>query len=358
MIAGTQKKRVVKSVTKAKTTAKEQNVRIKSACAPFEDDTEYMSRVTDEAFAGNWFPADTNRQARGAFIVDDNAVSYEKLRKVLQSVPESHSVLVVPQLTVLPGCSEGRQWGWVQTGMGPHYGSLFTMATCRQEKRVLPCVQKLAQEGKLWCAVLAAKTVMNAAFARDFKLQDDPPYWLVSLHKVVYFEPTQKAYKTLLDKIAPDAVELKRNDLHRRGDLFYPRAEAELKAERYRIPESDYDYWGDLANYEDTHVTNRHFVQSTHNPNEKDRLAKDVRYVRNKRPSYIHIGRPRTHKNWKHESFAWRDSGIQFYDKRYGADRKGCGLQPHGGLVPMSIFRKCINKGRTLAEWAEPRRNK
>eukprot|EP00397_Hematodinium_sp_SG-2012_P020812 GEMP01021467.1.p1 GENE.GEMP01021467.1~~GEMP01021467.1.p1 ORF type:complete len:380 (+),score=104.92 GEMP01021467.1:76-1215(+) len=355
MFAGTHKKKVVKTLAKVKTPPRDHSVKRRAALAPFEDDTEYESRVVDEAFIGKWFPAETNRQARGAFIVDDNPVSYSELQKTLQSVPKSHSVLVVPQLTILPGCAKDSKWGWVQTGMGPHYGSLFTMATCRQEKRVLPCVQKLAEEGKLWCAVLASKTMMNAAFSRDYKMRDDPPYWLVSLHKVVYTVPTQKAYKTLLEKAAPDAIELKRNDLHRRGDLFYPRVEAELKAERYRIPESDYDYWGDLANYEHTHWTNRHFVQSTHNPNQKDRLAKDVKYVKNHRPSYIHVGCPRTDKNWKRQSFAWRDSGIQFYDERYGASRNGCGLQPHGGLVPIGIFRSSIKEGQTLAEWAGPR---
>lgn len=347
----TKKKKVVKTIKKEKP-AKEN---IRRSSAPHEDDTEYESRVVDEAFSGNFFPEDTNRQARGAFIVDDNAQTFEQLKKALKKVPEDHAVLVVPQLTVLPGCADDK-WGWVQTGMGPHYGSLFTMATCRQEKRVLPCVHKYAKEGKLWCAVLAAKTMMNAAFARDFKVRDDPPYWLVSLHRVAHTVPTQKAYKTLLHKIAPDAVDLKRNDTHRRGDLFYPRADAEKKAKRDKIPESDYDFWGELEHYNDTHPTNRHRVQSTYNPNQKDRLKKDVKYVKNSRPSHIHVGRPRTHKNWKHESFAWRDSGIQFYDERYGAARKGCGLQPHGGLVPMDIFRKSLFKAQTLQQWATERR--
>jgi len=321
-----------------------------------ERDTEYESRVVDEAFVGNWFPPEVNRQARGAFVPDDNAVSFKELQSAISSVPSDNSVMVVPQLTVLPG-RQNDKWGWVQTGMGPHYGSVFSMATCRHEKRVLPCVKKLAEAGKLWFAVLASKSMMNSAFAKDFKLRDDPPYWLVSLHKVVYTRPTQFLYKSLLDDIAPDAVQIKRNDHYRNGDLFMPTEEAQEKAKRKNIPGEDIDYWGDLSNYEHCNVTNRHFVQSKHNPNQKERLAKDVKYVRGNRVSDIHIGRPRTHRSWKKEAFAWRDSGIQFYDKRYGRERNkyGCGLQPHGGLVPIDIFRKSLFAGETLEEWAEQR---
>merc|ERR1711915_37713 len=259
-----------------------------------EKDTEYRSTVQDEAFKTSiGFPPGIDRDSRGKFVKDLNhEIKTEEWKSELEEIYRNQKdalVLVVPQLTVLPGMElkkeegkEKRKWGFVQCGMGPNYeGGIFTLAVCRHEKRVQKEVREAAENKKLYVAVVSSRTTVRASLKQDFGIRDVVylPYWVVSFHRVKEVFYTQKEMWTYFYKLKnlPHVLDLKRNDLNRLGDVFYPTQAAIAKYEG-KIDDRQYPEWGLLENYEKMHCTNRHRVQSMYDQQEKDRVIRDAWY--------------------------------------------------------------------------------